>query len=71
MLKLSLTPGEYLTISDDIVVQVYRVEGERSYLAIKAPREVPVVRGTVLEREGGQRPAGLIEAPVKKQVSAG
>lgn len=24
MLKLSLTPGEYLTIGEDIVVQVYR-----------------------------------------------
>lgn len=37
MLKISLTPGEYLTIGDNIVVQLYRSEGGRSYLAIDAP----------------------------------
>ena len=44
MLKISLTPGEYLTIGDNIVVQLYRSEGGRSYLAIDAPREIPIVR---------------------------
>ena len=57
MLKISLTQGEYLTIGDNIVVQLYRSEGGRSYLAIDAPREIPIVRGAVLEREGGQRPS--------------
>lgn len=65
MLKISLTQGEYLTIGDNIVVQLYRSEGGRSYLAIDAPREVPIVRGAVLEREGGQRPERLAEAPRK------
>ncbi len=59
MLKLSLTTGEYLTIGDNVVVQVYRSEGGRTYLAIDAPREIPVVRGSVLEREGGRRPERL------------
>lgn len=65
MLKISLTQGEYLTIGGDIVVQLYRSEGGRSYLAIDAPREIPIVRGTVLEREGGRRPERLAEVPQK------
>ncbi len=63
MLKLSLTPGEYLTIGEDVVVQLYRTEGGRSYLAIDAPREISIVRGAVREREGGQRPERLIGTP--------
>jgi len=59
MLKLSLLPEEYLTINGDIVVQLSRVAGGRAYLAINADRSVPIVRGEVLEREGGQRPACL------------
>ena len=62
MLKLSLTPGEYLTIGEDIVVQVYRAENGRSYIAIDAPREVPVVRGAVRERQGAPKPAKLAQA---------
>ena len=62
MLKLSLSKGEYLTIGDNVVVQLYRSEGGRAYLAINAPREVSIVRGAVLEREGGQRPERLAEA---------
>lgn len=65
MLKLSLTQGEYLTIGDHIVIQLFRSEGGRAYLAIDAPREVPIVRGAVLEREGGQRPQRLAEVPAK------
>lgn len=65
MLKISLTQGEYLTIGGDIIVQLYRSEGGRSYLAIDAPREIPIVRGAVLEREGGRRPERLAEVPQK------
>ena len=69
MLKLSLTPGEYLTIGDNVVVQLYRSTDGRSYLAIDAPREIPVVRGSVLEREGGQRPARLLDVQPKGHQS--
>lgn len=62
MLKLTLTPGEYLTIGDDVVVQLYRSEGKRAYLAIDAPREVPVLRGAVAEREGAAPPKKLARA---------
>ena len=61
MLCLALAPGEYMTIVDDIVVQLDRVEGERCKVVIHAPREVPILRGTVLERTGGKRPDCVFE----------
>ena len=69
MLKLSLAPGEYLTIGGNVVVQVYRAENGRTYLAIDAPREVPIVRGAVREREGAQPPAKLAQVPQKGHKS--
>jgi sRNA-binding carbon storage regulator CsrA len=52
-------PGEYITINGNIVVQIAGISGERAYLAINAARDIPIVRGTVLEREGVDRPACL------------
>ena len=69
MLKLSLAPGEYLTIGENVVVQVYRAENGRTYLAIDAPREVPIMRGAVREREGAQPPAKLAQVPQKGHKS--
>lgn len=65
MLKLSLLPGEYIAVNENVIVQLYRCTGGRAYLAIDAPREIPIVRGEVLERQGGQRPAQLMQVPVK------
>ena len=59
MLKLTLLPDEYLVIGNNTVVQLARIAGGRADLAIDAPRTVPIVRGVVLERDGGQRPACL------------
>lgn len=66
MLKLTMFPDEYLTINGDIVVQLSRVAGGRADVAIHAGREIPIVRGEVLERQGGQRPACLAPPPKKK-----
>jgi len=63
MLCLGLNQGEYLTIGSNVVVQLDRISGDRCKLVIEAPREVPVVRGKVLEREGGPRPGCVYEAP--------
>ncbi len=57
MLSLQLKSGEYLTIGDDIAVQVFQT-GPSFRVSVKAPREVPILRGEVLERSG-QRPEGL------------
>lgn len=63
MLNLTLKPGEYLTIGEGVVVQYSGKTGENCRLMITAPKEVPVVRGTVLERGGEQRPDCIVERP--------
>ncbi len=61
MLCLRLLPGEYLTIGDDVVLQYDCTSGERCKLIINAPREIPVLRGTVRERNGEKRPDCVFE----------
>ena len=58
MLSLQLKSGEYLTIGDDIVVQVFE-QGGAIRVAVRAPRELPTLRGEVHGRDG-QRPDGLL-----------
>ena len=63
MLFLQLKSGEYLTIGEDVAVQVFRDTGDRIRVAVKAPRNITVLRGEVLERNGENRPDGLIGQP--------
>lgn len=62
MLKLQLKTGEYVTIGSDVVVQMDSVSGDRCKLMIQAPKEVPILRGELLERAGGDRPDCVFEA---------
>ena len=64
MLSLVLNQGDYMTIGDDVVVQLNRITNDRCKLFVHAPREVPIVRGEVLEREGGERPGCVVDAPL-------
>ena len=63
MLCLNLNQGEYLTIGEDVVVQLHSISGDRCKLVIHAPKEIPVLRGKVLERTGGQRPECVFGGP--------
>ena len=63
VLCLNLNQGEYLTIGEDVVVQLHRISGDRCKLVINAPKEIPVLRGKVLERTGGQRPECVFDGP--------
>jgi len=63
MLCLSLTQGDYVTIGGNVVLQLGRMSGDHCKVMIDAPREIPVVRGAVLEREGSGRPQCVQEAP--------
>jgi len=63
MLCLSLLPGEYVTIGKDVVLQYDHTEGERCRVVVNAPREVPIMRGELLERNGGERPDCVFEKP--------
>lgn len=56
MLCITMRRGEYITLGDDIVIQVERLNSERVHLNVSAPRQVAVLRGEVLERGGGRRP---------------
>ena len=59
MLSLQLKSGDYLTIGDDIAVQVFEEPGSSFRVAVKAPKEIPILRGEVHERSG-KRPDGLL-----------
>lgn len=65
MLCISMKPGDYFTVGDSTVVQFDRLHGERVCLMIQAPREVPILRGEVLERHGGQKPSCVQEKPAR------
>jgi len=49
MLVLSRKTGERIHIGDDVFVEVRRVAGNRVTLAIKAPREVRILRGELVD----------------------
>ena len=63
MLALSLQPEEYITINDNIVVTVSRLSRSRCFLAIEADRNIPIVRGVVLERNGNPPPTCIEDRP--------
>lgn len=67
MLCITMRRGEYFTVGSDTVVLFDQLSGERAHLTIHAPREVPIVRGEVLERQGRQRPACLSALPPRKK----
>lgn len=61
MLNLRLKPGEYMTIGGNVVLQYDCTVGDSCKLLVSAPREVPVVRGTVLEKNGEKRPDCIVD----------
>lgn len=61
MLFLQLKSGEYLTIGEDIAIQVFQDSGNRIRVGVNAPKDFTILRGEVLERTGAERPEGLME----------
>ena len=57
MLSLQLKDGEYLTIGEDIVIQVFTTSAIR--MSVQALKELPILRGEVRERSGKEQPACL------------
>ncbi len=51
MLILTRKMGESLKIGEDIEVTVLGIKGNQVRIGVKAPREVPVHREEVLERD--------------------
>ena len=58
MLSLQLKTG-------DVVVQLDHISGDRCKLMIKAPRDMAILRGEVLERTGGERPECVCAGPYR------
>lgn len=65
MLCITMKRGEYFTVGSDTVIQFDQLSGERVHLTIHAPREVPILRGEVLERNGGERPSCIYDTRPK------
>lgn len=52
MLKLSIRPGEYLMIGDNVKVIFTGGSGKNLHLLVDAPKEVSVVRSKAAEKAG-------------------
>jgi carbon storage regulator CsrA len=63
MLSLQLKTGDYMTIGEDVVVQLDHISGDRCKLMIQAPKDMTILRGEVLERTGGERPECVFDGP--------
>ena len=68
MLSLQLKDGEYLTIGDDIVIQAFTNSTVR--VAVQTPKDMTVLRGEVLERNGEERPNCLYDQSPEKMKKA-
>lgn len=51
MLNLLRRIGQTIRIGDDIYVKVTDIEKDRVSIGISAPREIPIVRTEILDRE--------------------
>ena len=71
MLFLQLKAGEYMTIGGNVVVQLNDVSGSRCKMMVDAPREIPVVRGELLERAGAERPECVMETSRQRWPGSG
>lgn len=73
MLKLSLKPGEYLMIGEDVRVIFTGGAGNNIRVMVDAPRSVPVVRSRAAEKAGQAEPVSYyrdadLSAEAKRQI---
>ena len=71
MLFLQMKEGEYLTIGENIVVQVFPDSKSRTRLSISAPKDVTILRGDLREKGGVERPECVKDTPRQRQSGAG
>lgn len=62
MLNLSVRPGEYLMVGENVKIVFVGGTGNNIHLMIDAPREVNIVRSAVAEKAGAVAPS-----PYKKK----
>ena len=61
MLVLSRKNGERIHIGDDVFVEVRRVAGNRVTLAVKAPRDVRILRGELINEDDS---SSILDDPI-------
>ena len=71
MLCITMRKGEYFKIGEDITIQFEHLGSERVHLSINAPKEVPIVRGKVLERLTAEPAPERPEGARQDEVSTG
>ena len=64
VLSLQIESGGYITINGNIIIQLF-AEGFKIRVHIEAPKEIPVLRGDVAERNGAKRPRELMDKAPK------
>jgi len=70
MLVLTRRVGEGVRIGDEIEVVVVAVRGDQVRVGIRAPREVPVVRGELLEQVERENLAAAESAVLGRSIGA-
>ncbi len=66
MLRLSIRPGEYLTIGDNVKVIFTGGSDRNLKIMVDAPKEVAVVRSKAAEKAGEAGPSPYYPDPVWK-----
>ena len=50
-LVLQVREGEYILIGSDIIVTLERLQSNRTSISIEAPKDVKILRGTLVEKD--------------------
>ena len=68
MLKISLKPGQYVNIGEDIRVVFAGGSGNNIRLLIDAPREVPIARNTAERNPERKQDSYYKENPISEEA---
>ncbi len=68
MLKISLKPGQYVNIGEDIRVVFAGGSGNNIRLLIDAPREVPIARNTAERNPERKKDSYYKENPISEEA---
>jgi carbon storage regulator len=77
VLVLSRRPGEAILIGPDIEIVILESDGNRVRVGIRAPRDLPVLRGELVEQVGAENrraaavPPDLLLAALQSVTLAG